>query len=289
MKFCFSLAFCDLGHYVETARTAEACGWDYAMVSDHVVHPEKLTTPYPYTDDGQPRWQAPAPWPDPWVAVAAMASATTKLRFMTSIYVLAMRNPFLAAKAIGTAAILSNYRITLGIGAGWMEQEFELLGQSFRRRGRRMDEMIDVMRKLWQGGMQEHHGEFYEFDRLQMSPAVSERIPIFSGGFSAPAIRRVGHVTDGWISDTHTTAELAELIGQLRAARAEAGRSGEPLPVVAACIDAADIDGYRRLEEIGVTHLITKPWVFYGHGDETLEGKQEGLKRFSEDVIEKMR
>ncbi|NNL67283.1 MAG: LLM class F420-dependent oxidoreductase [Myxococcales bacterium] len=288
MKFCYSLAFSDPTHFVELARTADACGWESAVLSDHVVHPEKIRTPYPYTPDGKPRWEAPAPWPDPWVAVGAMAAATERLRFLTSIFVLPMRNPFLAAKAIGTAAVLSNDRVTLGIGAGWMEDEFELLGQSFGRRGKRMDEMVEVMRKLWAGGMQEHHGEFYEFERLQMSPAVEAPIPLLSGGISPAALRRVGRLTDGWISDLHSTEELRELIGRVRAERERAGRADAPLQVVASCNDAFDVDGYRRLEEIGVTHLNTMPWVFYPVDGATLEGKREGLQRFADDVIAKM-
>lgn len=288
MKFCYSLAFSDPTHYIELARTADACGWDHAVVSDHVVHPEKIRTPYPYTEDGSPRWEAPAPWPDPWVAIAAMAAVTTRLRFLTSVFVLPMRNPFLAAKAVGTAAVLSGNRVTLGIGAGWMEDEFELLEQSFQKRGKRMDEMIDVMRKLWAGGMQEHHGEFYDFERLQMSPAVAEPIPIFSGGMSAPALRRVGRVTDGWLSDLHSTEELRELIGRIRHERAAAGRADAPLAVVASCNDAYDVDGYRRLEDIGVSHLLTVPWLFYPVDRESLEGKRDGLRRFADDVIARM-
>ena len=289
MKFTCSLAFTDPTHYLECARVADACGWDAIVVSDHVVHPEKIETPYPYTEDGAPRWEAPAPWPDPWVTIGAMAAVTERIRFLTAVYVMPMRNPFSVAKAVGTAAVLSGDRVTLGIGAGWMEEEFALLEQPFGRRGARMDEMVEVMRKLWAGGMVEHHGEFYDFPRLQMSPAVEQRIPIYSGGISKPALRRVGRVTDGWISDLHTTAELEELIGELRSQRAEYGRADEPLDVVAACSDAVDVDGYRKLADIGVTHLQTMPWVFYGHDPSSLEGKLEGLKRFAGDVIEKMR
>ena len=289
MKFCVSVAFCDPRHLVEVARTADAAGWDVLAVSDHVVHPEKIATPYPYTPDGQPRWEAPAPWPDPWVAIGAMASATQRLRFLTTIYVLPLRNPLAAAKAIGTAAVLSDHRVTLGIGVGWMEEEFILLEQGFRARGRRMDEMLEVMRKLWSGGMVEHHGEFYDFARLQMSPAVERRIPILSGGISDAALRRVGRTTDGWISDLHTTEELRGYVAKLRNLRAEFGREDEPLEIVAACRDAATLDGYRRLEELGVTTLITMPWVFYGHDGSSLEGKCEGLRRFAGDVIEKLR
>jgi probable F420-dependent oxidoreductase len=254
-----------------------------------VVHPEKIRTPYPYTADGQPRWQAPAPWPDPWVAVGAMAAVTQRIRFMTAVYVLPMRNPFTVAKAVGTAALLSGGRVTLGVGVGWMEEEFALLGQEFHRRGARMDEMIEVMRKLWAGGMVEHHGAFYDFDRLQMSPAVPERIPIYSGGLSKAAMRRVGRVSDGWISDLHTSAELHAIVEELRRWRAEYGREKEPLEVVAACRDAFDVGGYRRLAEIGVTHLQTMPWLLYGLDGQTLDSKREGLERFAADVIAKMR
>ena len=194
MKFCASLAFSDPRHFREIAITAEAADWDYLVTSDHVVHPEKIDSPYPYTTDNEPRWEAPAPWPDPWVVIGAMAAATERIRFLTAIYVLPMRNPFVVAKAIGTAAVLSKDRVTLGIGAGWMEEEFALLEQPFARRGARMDEMLEVLRKLWAGGMVEHHGEFYDFPRLQMSPAVERPIPIYSGGVSKAAFRRVGRL-----------------------------------------------------------------------------------------------
>jgi probable F420-dependent oxidoreductase len=288
MKFFCSLAFNDPTHLCSLARKAEECGWDGVMIPDHVAHPERIESPYPYTEDSQPRWEAPAPWPDPWVAVAAMAAVTERIRFTTGIYVLPMRNPFLVAKAVGTAAVLSDNRVTLGIGVGWMKEEFDLLEQSFRNRGRRMDEMVQVMRKLWAGGMVEHHGEFYDFDRLQMSPAVSRPIPIYSGGLSEPALRRVGRLSDGWISDLHTADELREIISQIRSYREEYGRADAPLDIVAACTDAVDVDGYRRLEEVGVTHIQTMPWILYGLSGDVLEEKCEGLARFGEEVITKL-
>src|SRR5262245_36563580 len=255
------------------------------MVSDHVVHPERIETPYPYTPDGQPRWQASAPWPDPWVAIGAMASLTRRVRFVTGVYVLPMRNPFLVAKAVGTAALLSQHRLTLGIGAGWMRDEFRLLGQPFEGRGARMDEMIEVLRKLWSGEMVGHQGRFFEFPRLQMSPGVPQRIPIYSGGVSEAALRRVGRLTDGWISDLHTAEELLRIVRELRARRAEHGRAGEPLDVVAACSDTFDVDGYRRLADGGVTHLLTMPWAFYG--GETLGERCDALRRFAGEAIAK--
>ena len=289
MKFLTSLAFSDPTHFCDVARAADDCGWYGIVVSDHVVHPEKIESPYPYTRDGSTRWQAPAPWPDPWVAVGAMAAVTERIRFTTGVYVLPLRNPFVVAKAVSTAAVMSGDRVTLGVGVGWMKDEFDLLGQSFRNRGRRMDEMIEVMRTLWAGGMVEHHGEYYDFGRLQMSPAPKARIPIVLGGLSEPALRRVGRLGDGWISDIHTTQELREIVAKIRAYRDEYGRADTPLEIVAACSDAFDADGFRRLEEVGVTHVQTMPWLMYGGSTDSLDDKVDGIRRFASDVIDKLR
>jgi probable F420-dependent oxidoreductase len=288
VKFVTSLAFSDPTQLCDLARAADETGWDGLVVSDHVVHPEKIATPYPYTKDGLPRWQAPSPWPDPWVAIGAMAAVTRRVRFLTGIYVLPMRNPFNVAKAVGTAAVLSGDRVTLGVGVGWMREEFALLEQPFEQRGPRTDEMIEVLRKLWAGGMVEHHGRFYDFPRLQMSPAPRAQIPILIGGVSDAALRRAGRLGDGWISDIHTTEELRGIVAKIREHRREAGREGTG-EIVAAASDAFGVDGYRRLEEIGVTTLQTMPWLFYGGQTEVLDRKLEGLRRFADDVISKLR
>jgi len=289
MKFCISLAFSDPAHLGPMAQAADAAGFDSVVLSDHVVHPETIKTPYPYTEDGTPRWEPFTPWPDPWVAIGAMSALTERVRFFTCVYVLPMRNPFLVAKTVGTAAVLSNDRISLGVGAGWMRDEFELMEQPFDRRGARMNEMIDVLRVLWSGGMVEHHGSHYAFDRLEMSPVPREPIPIYVGGFSKPAMRRAATRGDGWISDLHTQAELAELIPQVMALREQGERAGEPLDVLVTCSDAFSIDGYRRLEELGATHLTTMPWLFYGARPDVLQEKLDGIARFGDEVIDAMR
>ena len=114
-------------------------------VSDHMIHPEQLETPYPYTEDGRPRWDNFTDWPDPFVAIAAMAAVTERLRFITSVLVLPMWNPFQVAKTVATAAVMSNDRVVLGVGAGWMRDEFVAMEQPFESRGRRMDEMLEVI------------------------------------------------------------------------------------------------------------------------------------------------
>ncbi len=287
MKFVTSLAFTPTADLCAIARAADEARFGALAISDHVVHPRKIETPYPYTPDGSPRWQPFTEWPDPWVAIAAMAACTTRVRFFTSIYVLPMRNPFLVAKQIATAAAISGDRVALGIGAGWMEEEFALMQQPFRRRGKRMDEMIEVMRKLWAGGWVEHHGEFYDFDQLEMSPSPGASIPIYVGGVSKRAMRRAATQADGWISDLHSTDELAGIIASLREERADSPRAQDPFEIFASVDDAFDVDGYRKLRDLGVTHLQTMPWFFYGGGDD-VQSKCDGIRRFAEDVIQKL-
>jgi alkanesulfonate monooxygenase SsuD/methylene tetrahydromethanopterin reductase-like flavin-dependent oxidoreductase (luciferase family) len=149
--------------------------------------------------------------------------------------------------------------------------------------------MIEVMRKLWTGEMVEHHGAHYDFPRLQMSPAVPHRIPIYVGGRSDAALRRVGRLGDGWIPDILSTREIADGIAKIRRYREEAGRGDEPLEVIGAPKDGVDLDAFRRMRDVGVTHLWMIPWLLYGGDTRTLEVKQDALKRFADDVIAKLR
>lgn len=287
MKFVVSGAFQPPQHLVPLAIAAEEAGFEAISFSDHAVYPEELDTPYPYTPDGQRRYDETTEFPDPWVVAGALASVTTKLRFTTNVFVLPMRNPFLAAKQIATAAALSQNRITLTIGVGWSKVEFDLVGQAFRRRGARADEMLDVMRKLWTGETVEHEGEFYRFERLRLTPPIpTARIPIWVGGISDPALRRAAR-NDGWLSDLQTSAEIIECIEKVRSYRRELGR-GEDFDVMASASDAAEIGAYRRLGEAGVNHILTMPWAFYHGLTDDLEKKIDGIARFGEDVIAKM-
>jgi probable F420-dependent oxidoreductase len=284
LKFCVAASFSPLEHYVPLARAADETGFELLATSDHVVNHETLSVPYPYTSDGSRRWDPFTPWADPWVAIGAMAAATERLRFVTNVYVLPMRSPFAVAKAVGTAAVLSGNRVALGIGMGWNPDEFALMEQPFAKRGKRADEMLEVLAELWAGGWVEHHGEFYDFDKVEMSPAPTERVPVYVGGMSEPALRRAAR-NDGWISDLHTTEELTGFVETLRRYREELGRADEAFAVIGSCSDAADLDGYRRLADAGVTHLLTLPWIFYSGFDADLQQKLDGTRRFADDII----
>jgi len=183
---------------------------------------------------------------------------------------------------------MSQGRITLTIGVGWSNVEFELVGQSFARRGARADEMLEVMRKLWSGEMVEHEGEFYRFDRLKLTPPIPPSpIPVWVGGISDLALRRAAR-NEGWLSDLQTSAEILDCVDQVQGYRRELGRDGD-FDVMASAKDAANVDGYRRLEEGGVTQILTMPWVFYHGLTEDVEKKVDGIKRFGDEVVEKMR
>ena len=287
MKFVVPTAFSPPEQLCELAVIAEQNGIDAIAVSDHVVHPETIASRYPYTKDGGIRWTEDTAWPDPFVAIAAMAAVTTRVTFLTNVYVLALRNPFLAAKQIATAAALSRDRVAVGIGVGWCAEEFQLAGQDFATRGKRTDEMIDAMRKLWTGDYVEHAGKHYAFPRVRMLPKPGVPVRLYGGGLSEPALRRAARL-DGWVSDLHTAQELAAIAARLRALRAELGRADEPFHFVAACVDAFGVDGIRRLEDAGVTHYATAPWILHGGRWDCLEDKKNGLRRFADEVIAKL-
>ncbi|CAJ1582122.1 TIGR03619 family F420-dependent LLM class oxidoreductase [[Mycobacterium] wendilense] len=282
MKFYVSTAFLDTAEAVEVAKAADELGYHGMAIPDHVVNLETLQTPYPYTKDGQRRWEAFTDWPDPWVMIGAIALATAQLRFVTTVYLPAMRDPYSAAKAIGTAAVLAGGRLELGIGVGWCREEFELLGQQFDRRGRRTDEMLALMKELWAPGWTEFDGEFYRTPRLEMEP-TPPAIPIFVGGLSDIALRRAAR-HDGWVGDLITTDEALRRVDRLRELRAENGLSMDDFAVLTPLVDAFTPEHYARAKAGGITGIITMPWVFYTNGPATLAEKIDGMRRFRTDL-----
>ena len=285
MRFAISTAFTDPAEVIDLARAADALGYHALSVPDHVVNLETLTTPYPYTPDGERRWPPFTPWLDPWVTIGAMAAVTERLRFFTGVYVLPMRNPLVVAKSVGTAAVLSGNRVALGIGVGWCEEEFDLMGQPFAKRGARTDEMLELLAALWQPGWVEHHGADYDLPHLEMSPVPTEPVPVYVGGTSDVALRRAAR-HDGWISDYLSIADAAEVRSRLDELRAANGRSELPFSMVASITDAVVVDDFARAGDAGVTDILTMPWVYYSGFDADLTQKIDGMSRFATDVME---
>ncbi|MBB3046464.1 putative F420-dependent oxidoreductase [Litorivivens lipolytica] len=288
MKFVLSTSFSTVAHLTQLAPVADETGWEAMSFSDHVVHPESIRTPYPYTDDGSRRWEAFTDWPDPFVMAGALSTITKRLKFTNNIFVLPMRNPFLVAKAISTAAIISDNRIIPAIGVGWSKDEFELMQQDFHTRGKRADEMVEVMRLLWSGEMVEYQGKHYQFDKLEMNPAPTAHVPIWVGGISDAAMKRAARLGDGWVTDLQTSDEIIACIEKVKGYRKEYGRDHLPFSVMATPSDAFTIDGYKKLEDAGVTHILTMPWPFYHGETDDIEKKIDGVKRYADDIIAHM-
>ena len=288
MKFANALIGASPLDLTAIAVAAEEAGFDAVAISDHVVYPENLQSAYPYTADGAPMFSPEADWPDPWVLVGALGAVTTRLEFITNVYVLPLRNPFVVAKAVGTAAYLTGNRVRLGVGAGWMREEFDLLGQPFEKRGARLDEAIEVVQALWGGGMVEHHGTHFDFDRVEMRPVPTEPVPIYVGGHSDVALRRAAR-NDGWVGIYYTVEELEEYCLQLQRIREDIGTADRPFEIVASPLAMPDPETVERLAAIGVTTILTSAWMAAGRLEVSREEGVDLVGQFGENFIAPLR
>lgn len=286
MRFSLSMAFLPVDELVPLALAADRLGYHALALPDHVVDLETLATPYPYTPDGARRWHSGTPWPDPWVLVGALAAVTERVRFFSSVYVPALRNPFQVAKSVGTAAVLSGNRVALGIGIGWCREEFELLEQDFSTRGRRTDEDVALIRQLWTEGWTEFEGAFRSTPRLTMEPTPTAPVPVYVGGLSEVAFARAAR-HDGWVGDIFTVDQAAGHARRLAELRAEQGATGQ-FSVIVALSDAFLPDQFAEAEARGVTEVMTMPWAYYHGMEATLEQKIDGMERFAADVMSRV-
>ncbi|HWN67325.1 MAG TPA: LLM class F420-dependent oxidoreductase [Haliangium sp.] len=247
---------------VTAARWAEALGFHSIWVSDHVVLPERVDSAYPYDPAGRWPYAADTPWLDPLLALGFAASAAPSVALGTSVLVAPLRHPVLLAKQVSTLDFLSGGRVILGLGAGWMEEEFGLVGAPFARRGARALEMVALMRALWTGDSVDFAGEFYRAQGCRMHPRpVQARIPVLWGGHSEAALRRVVQSGDGWHPTQLDLDRLAEGVARLRALCAEHGRDFGTVSVIArpSGVYALDRRAHERHVELGIDHVVIDP------------------------------
>ena len=290
MQFWQHVAFLKTEQLVAVARRAEEVGFTGIVTADHQVYPRRLGSKYPYTHDGSPLWSPETPWPDSWCLISAMAAATSTLQFTNAVYIAPSRDLLTVAKLVGTAAVISGGRVSLGVGAGWMKEEFDLNGTEFHNRGKRLDEMIEALRVLWTPGWQQFHGSYYDFDELMCSPWPTSEIPVYCGGISDAAIRRAVDVCDGWLGEgARSIDEAIEWVARVRAQRALGPRSGKPFTVLTAVGAELTPPLVRRLEDAGIDGLMCAPWmtaeVIAGNFRSSLDVKLEAIDRFANDVI----
>jgi alkanesulfonate monooxygenase SsuD/methylene tetrahydromethanopterin reductase-like flavin-dependent oxidoreductase (luciferase family) len=260
-----------------------------AVLPDSIFFSEQVSAAYPYTADGVRMWDASTPWIDPLVGAAAMAAATRRLFFYTSVVKLPVRNALLMARQILSVASISGDRFGFGAGLGWLPEESRWCGAPFEGRGARMDEALAVLKLLFTGEMVEFHGQHFDFGKLQMSPRPGKPIPIYIGGHTEPALKRAVKY-DGWSSAMLSSDELIAIAGKLRALRHEVGRGDAPFEVQGVAMDAYRPEHFRKLEAGGVTDVILLPWLFYGvpiRGG-SLQSKIDGIRKFADEVIARL-
>jgi len=286
VKFTLGVAMSPLDQLSELAKTAEECGFSSIALPDSLFYMETAAEKYPYTPDGSRMWNEETPWADPLIAAASMAAVTSRIHFYTNVLKLGSRNPLLLARQVGTVANLTGNRFGFGVGIGWAPEEFLWCGAPYERRGARVDEMIEIIKLVLAGGMAEFHGEFFDFDKLQMSPAPSQPVPFYVGGHTKPALRRAARVGDGWCSAMMKFDDLVSTMAELDKLRAEYGRADEPFEIQAVCIDRFGKHGYEEMAAAGITDAIVVPWIFDGIGfDGELAAKQDSLRKFAAENI----
>lgn len=290
MKFWQAITWAETDQLIEIARFAEELGFHGLMSGDHAVYPEAIAPDYPYSDTGMPPMEPDDEYPDQTAIFAAMAAATSTLKFTCGVYVLPLRNPHEVARAMSTLSILSGNRVVLGAGVGWMKEEFDIYGVDFRRRGRITDEMIEVLHKLWAGGMVEHHGEFFDFPRVQLSPAPRETPPIYIGGASEAALKRTARVGDGYIGAGTAPDDVKPLLARLHELRVEYGRDHLPFEAMLGISDMPSYDLYARLaDEAGLASTVAPPFLYtLGKKRSTLDEKKRVMEQYAEEIIRRV-
>ena len=301
MKFAISMSGLGARHYPEVAHAAEANGFDSIWMPEHLIFPVEMPPEYSYTPDGYPPMHSDTPSFDPFVVLGGVATRTQSIKLGTGVFILPLRHPISVARSVITLDRISGGRVLLGVGVGWLSDEFEIVGQEFSNRGRRTDEMIELMRALWSDDPVEFHGAFYDVPPVRFFPKPvrkQEGIPIIVGGTSPGPLLRAGRLGDGWVHHARIHASLyrgeanpgvnetdfAELEDPLQVIerhRQEAGRVDRPFEIVVGM--GGTLESLRRCQDLGVTTYQAGPSAAGLRG--TKDDFVDWIKRFADEVM----
>jgi probable F420-dependent oxidoreductase len=286
MRFTFAESMCDPHQLIPLAQAAEDAGYTSFTVPDSICFPKESDTEYPYNQDGNREFLEGKPFIEPFVLMAALGASTTTLRFATFVVKLPIRSPVLAAKQATSVAYLTNSRVSLGVGLSPWPEDYKVTGTEWKRRGKRLDEMIEILRGLTDGDYFEYHGEFYDIPAIKLCP-VPDSMPILLGGHADAALRRAARLCDGWMHGGGKD-DLDPLLEKLAQFRKEEGRANEPFEIHVISMDAYTPDGVKRLEDKGVTDCIVGFRNAYDTDTHTLQQKLDALRGFADRVISKV-
>jgi probable F420-dependent oxidoreductase len=288
MRFTLAESMCDPSHYVPLALAAERSGYTSFAIPDSLAYPETSDSKYPYTPDGNREFLDGRPFIDPFVLAATLGAVTERLRFTTFVVKLPIRHPVLVAKQAMSVAVMTNDRFGFGVGLSPWPEDFAICGVPWAGRGKRMDEMIEILRGLESGAFFGFEGDHFALQRIKMSPAPAHRIPILIGGHAEPALRRAARVGDGWMHAGGDPDELGGMLERLDALRREYGREKEPFEVHVISLDGFTVDGVRRLEDRGVTDVIVGFRNVYAPDTMNVDQKVAAVEGFANAVIAKL-
>ena len=272
----------DASYAAEFAQLAEENGIESLWTVEHVVVPAGYESEYPYSRDGRMPGGEDFDIPDPLVWLSFVAAATTHIKLATGILILPQRNPLVLAKEVATLDRLSGGRVVLGVGVGWLKEEFDAIGVPFDERGARTDDYVAALRALWTQAEPTYDGKFASFDRAKSNPKPAQEggPPIVVGGHTKAAARRAGRLGDGFFPGRGALADLGPLLDEMRAAAVDAGRDPDAIEVTAG--GAMDPEGAKPYIDLGVSRLVIPP---LGYDLATL---REQLPRFADNVISKL-
>jgi probable F420-dependent oxidoreductase len=289
MRFTFAESMCDPRHYAPLALEAERAGFHSFTVPESLCYPKLSDSKYPYTGDGDRRFLEDKPFIEPFVLMAALGAITERLRFTTFVVKLPMRHPVLVAKQATSLAVMTDNRLGFGVGLSPWPDDFRVMDVPWEGRGKRMDEMIEIIRGLAKGGFYEFHGAHFDLEPVKICPVPTQPIPILIGGHADAALRRAARVGDGFMHAGGGKAQdLDAQLAKLAAFRREYGREREPFEIHVISMDAYTTDGIRRLEEKGVTDVIVGFRNAYEKDVMPLQQKLDAIKGYADRVIAKL-
>ena len=290
MRFTYAEAMTQANYYAPLAQAAETAGYTSMTVADSLIYPRESDSTYPYTDTGDREFLEDKEFIETMTLVSWLAAKTTTLRFTPFVLKLPVRPPVLVAKQASSVAFLSDNRLGLGIGLSPWPEDFVAMGVPWARRGKRMDECIDIFRGLTSGEFFEYDGEFFKIASMKQTPAPTKKIPLLVGGHSDAALKRAVLKGDGWMHAGGDGEELDRLLIRLAEIRKAEGDTREDFEVHAISYDAYTPDGVKAMEEKGITDAIVGFRIPYIKGPDTepLQKKIDHLNSFADSVISKV-
>jgi probable F420-dependent oxidoreductase len=256
VKFTYHATMCDPDQYLPLAIAAEEAGFDGFTFPDSICYPKEGSDVYPYNDDGTRDFLDGVPFLEPFVAIPYLAAHTKKLHYTTSVVKLAIRQPVIVAKQLATLAVMLGDRFAFGIGISPWPEDFEVCQIPWENRGKRMDEMMEILNGLMSGEYFGYEGEIFNIPPIKICPVPKHHIPLLVGGHAKPALRRAARLGDGWISAGSSLEELQTMIGQIEKFREEYGRAEGQFQYHAMTEAAYSAQGLEDLVAAGVTEVI---------------------------------